>query len=374
MVKRLLAQLEGKNRIGGDLTHPRLLIGSNSKTIATVDFNQSENTLRLVETKEVGYRPSWIHHHKSDTVDVLLTNNEADIGRVLVYDITVSGTPFSDFTLDSLLLRFNEESGGADPCHMSVSLDGKWLFVANYNGGTVSVRSLKDGKHSHILDFQSFGETPHPHMMIMNPFESSESKRVYVPDLGSDCLHLVQVDSETGMPSITESLKFTNGSGPRHIAFHPNGSIAYVNLELSSELAVVSLFPSPIILSVHSLLPPGITREAEMQSAAIELSPDSKFIYLSNRKDPSQNDTIVAFKLMDVEGLVDEGYKPEWTKTDGFFPRGFKISPNGEHLCVGNQETDSLVMFKRGVMDGKLVKIAELNLEMGFKPTCVVWV
>ncbi|KAI9331760.1 Lactonase, 7-bladed beta-propeller-domain-containing protein [Obelidium mucronatum] len=348
-----------------------LLIGSNSRKIASVSFDTSNNSLAFTDSKDFGFRPSWIHLQRRPGGLTLITNNEADEGRVLVYDSNKSSDLFS---LDSLVLRFDLPSGGADPCYLDVDLEGDTVFAANYNGGTASMRALKDGSEFRVLDFEGFkpDSPPHPHMMIMNPHEPKDSRRIYIPDLGSDCLHIVGLDVKTGVPFAKQSLKFAEKSGPRHICFHPNGTHAYVNLELSSELAVISLFPNPEICSIHSLLPPGVSPKAEMQSAAIELSPDSRFIYLSNRKDPSMNDTLVCFPILE-SGLVSATVGPQWTKTDGFFPRGFKISKDGNWLCVGNQETDTLVMFERNNFDGSLIKVSELKLEAGFKPTCIVW-
>ncbi|ORY36993.1 hypothetical protein BCR33DRAFT_721650 [Rhizoclosmatium globosum] len=149
-------------------------------------------------------------------------------------------------------------------------------------------------------------------------------------------LHIVHLDPTTSKPIIKSGLEFPSGSGPRHITFHPSGTIAYVNLELHSTLAVISLVPSLSILSTHSLKPPSVPVETPMQSAAIILSPDADL-------------------------------------TDGFWVRGMGMSPSGDYLCVGNQETDSLVMFKRSNEDGSLEKVASLQLEDGFKPTCAVW-
>ncbi|KAJ3285681.1 hypothetical protein HDU79_007142 [Rhizoclosmatium sp. JEL0117] len=344
-----------------------LLIGSNSRHLGQVTFDATANHLSLSETKEIGHRPSWIHIHKS----VLVTNIEDDIGKVVVFD--GPSTPNDNLlNLSGLVHRFEVESGGADPCHLDVSKDGTTLFAANYNGGTVSFHSLKDGSNERILDFRGFrpNKIAHPHMAIMNPFEPSDSPNIYITDLGSDYLHIVHLDPTTSKPIIKSGLEFPSGSGPRHITFHPSGTIAYVNLELHSTLAVISLVPSLSILSTHSLKPPSVPVETPMQSAAIILSPDARFLYLSNRGDPSKNDTVVHFPL-DQIGLVSGA--PTWTKTDGFWVRGMGMSPSGDYLCVGNQETDSLVMFKRSNEDGSLEKVASLQLEDGFKPTCAVW-
>ena len=48
----------------------------------------------------------------------------------------------SAFSIDratgTLTLLNRVSSRGADPCHLSVDKSGKWLFVANYSGGSVA--------------------------------------------------------------------------------------------------------------------------------------------------------------------------------------------------------------------------------------------
>ncbi|KAJ3073365.1 hypothetical protein HDU98_001714 [Podochytrium sp. JEL0797] len=343
-----------------------LLLGGNGPHLATIAFNRESRTLSLLQTTNID-QPSWVHTHN----DLLITCNEKNPdGRVLAFRLD------DKKDLDTMQPVFDLDSGGAHPCHMDVSLDGKWVFAANYTGGTASFHSIDQSpQQSHVIDFRGLNPnvTPHPHMAIMNPYESIDSKRIYIPDLGSDRLHIIKQDPTTGTPTLSpEFLTFPQGSGPRHIAFHPNGTHAYVNLELSSQLAVVSIHPTLEILSLHSLLPPGRTREDAMQSAAVEVSPDARFVYLSNRKDPESEDTVVWFPIGE-DGRV-EGTERGLVRTGGKGPRGFKISGDGRWVCVVNQGSDNVVMFERDLVGGGLVRVVGVELVKGFEPTCVVWV
>ncbi|HWI34421.1 MAG TPA: beta-propeller fold lactonase family protein, partial [Lapillicoccus sp.] len=38
-----------------------------------------------------------------------------------------------------------QSTGGADPCHLALSPDGRWLLTANYTSGSVSVHPVEDG-------------------------------------------------------------------------------------------------------------------------------------------------------------------------------------------------------------------------------------
>ncbi|KAJ3093674.1 hypothetical protein HK100_006493, partial [Physocladia obscura] len=358
----------------------RLVLGGNGNSIASVNFSYASDGLAgltLAEVVEVGVRPSWVHIASSH----LITNSEDSPGRVLVYALSPSPSPSF---LAHAFLDFGFDSGGADPCYMSLinnNNNNLLLLAANYSGGTVSFTDFKSrGRVSHVRSFKTIDHpNPHPHQARVNPFSSNQY--IYIPDLGSDRLHVVSVNHTTNnednnreiSSTIVESLAFPKNSGPRHIDFHPNGKIAYLNLELSNELAVISLDPLEV-LEHHSILPIGTPEDVKMQSAAIALAPDAKYVYLSNRYHPSKNDTVVRF-FLDASGIPSTAVPPVWTNTQGVCPRGFAFSndPAASFLCVVNQESDNVVMFKRNAESGALDFLDELALPAGFKPTCVVW-
>jgi len=95
----------------------------------------------------------------------------------------------------------NEESGqisllnsksskGAGPCHVSLDRTCRYIFTANYAGGSICVLSRNnDGSLEDAVDFiQHEGssvnpdrqEGPHPHSVVIDP----SNKYVFVPDLG----------------------------------------------------------------------------------------------------------------------------------------------------------------------------------------------
>jgi 6-phosphogluconolactonase len=138
-------------------------------------------------------------------------------------------------------------SAGAGPCYISLDATGESAFVANYVGSTIATyRVQPDGSLSEPvvrLDYKEprFGkrgpnvrqDVPHPHSVHLSP----DNRFLLVNDLGSDAISVFTVDPATarlGPPAL-----FTNdrpGSGPRHIAFHPNGRWVYSINELDSTI------------------------------------------------------------------------------------------------------------------------------------------
>src|SRR6185312_4572417 len=139
-------------------------------------------------------------------------------------------------------------SKGAIPAHCSVDAAGKFVFVANYGGGSIAVLPIRtDGSLAAAADFHrdlgSVGSThatdappgslaisghdaPHAHMIAADP----QNRFVVATDLGQDRIYTYRFDRETGKLTAPSNAPFTSvptGDGPRHFAFHPNGHWFY---------------------------------------------------------------------------------------------------------------------------------------------------
>lgn len=132
--------------------------------------------------------------------------------------------------------------GGAGPTHLSVAA-GR-LFTANYTSGGVSSLPLAaDGTplgppavHAH----RGSGpdperqERPHAHQVLPDP----TGRWILSVDLGTDSVRVCLADPETGALRPHAETALRAGTGPRHLAFHPDGSVLYVLHELEPQLTV----------------------------------------------------------------------------------------------------------------------------------------
>src|ERR1700733_2394064 len=92
-------------------------------------------------------KTSWVStaSTKNPSYLALSTNNK------FLYSVNENGSDqmgaVSAFTFDKITGKLHflnkEESGGADPCYISVNKTGKWVVVANYNGGNLSALPVK---------------------------------------------------------------------------------------------------------------------------------------------------------------------------------------------------------------------------------------
>lgn len=245
---------------------------------------------------------------------------------------------------------------GTDPCHVLVDKKRTHVFVANFMSGSVCVLPVRaDGSLGEACDFvQHLGsgvdpvrqKGPHAHSVTLD----AANRFAFVPDLGLDKLMVYRFDPKRGMlePNSAPWIKMKPGAGPRHVAFHPNGRVAFLVNELDSTLATLSYdgrrgaFRE---LQIVTTLPEGF--QGESSCADVQVSPTGAFVYSSNRG----HDSIVIYRVDRRSGkLTCVGHEP----TQGKTPRSFGIDPTGRFLLAANQDTDTIVTFRIDPRSGKL--------------------
>src|SRR5882724_336214 len=252
-------------------------------------------------------------------------------------------------------------SRGADPCYISFDKTGKFVLVANYTGGNVAVFPIQpDGRLGEATGFvQHTGtgpnhdrqEGPHAHWIEV----TSDNRYAVVADLGLDELLIYRFDAAKGLltPNEPPFAKTEPGSGPRHLAFHPDGEHAYVVNEMASTVNTLSFDAKTGTMQSEqtvSTLPAGFSGHND--TAEIEVHPNGRFVYASNRG----HDSIAVFA---VDAKTGKLKLVEDVPTQGKTPRNFQIDPTGTRLFVANQESGNLVEFKLNPRTGHLSPTGE---------------
>lgn len=136
-----------------------------------------------------------------------------------------------------------------------------------------------------------------------------------VTDKGTDRIDTFRFEKGSLQPTAETFVMSREGSGPRHLAFHPGGKFVYVVNEIDSTVTTYFFNPTngtmePLqILSTLSDLYTGNNRAAE-----IVIDAKGSMIYASNRGD----DSIAAFKIDPTNGHLRF---ISTTKTLGKMPR-----------------------------------------------------
>jgi 6-phosphogluconolactonase len=320
--------------------------------IGVFAFDPDSGGLRHLRTIAGVANPSFLTL-SSDRTRLYATNELAE-GRVSAFA--------RDAESGELRLLNGQFAHGADPCYVSLDPSGRFVLVANYTGGTVAVLPLAaDGSlepASCVIHHEGSGPRPeqggaHPHMIAPTP----DGRLILVTDLGADRLVVYRLDGASGQLEGNDrgatALPEAPGAGPRHFAFAPDGRTLYVINELDSTLSAYRFDAARggfDRLQTLSTLPDGA--EIANSCAHVVVSPDGRFVYGSNRG----HDSIAIWAADETGALTSLGHEPTRGKT----PRGFALDPSGLWLLVANQESDTLVPFRRDPETGMLAATGQI--------------
>ncbi|MFJ1809586.1 MULTISPECIES: lactonase family protein [unclassified Streptomyces] len=277
---------------------------------------------------------SFLAAHPS--LGVVYSTNETETG-------TVSAVARSDDgTLSPLGDPMN--SGGANPCHLTVHPDGEWLLTANYGSdtapGTVAVHRLgADGRlleptdlvvHHGAGPVTGRQEGSHAHQVLVDP----AGRFALAVDLGADAVLTYRLDTLTGTLERIAVNPMSEGSGPRHLAFAPGGDLVFSADELSSTVTCHRYDAANGTLTALSSVPATTAKDVVNQPGGIVASPCGRFVWVTNRG----ADTVAAFRLAG-SALEPLGEVP----AGGTWPRGLALVDG--HLLVANQHSGTLAVL-----------------------------
>jgi 6-phosphogluconolactonase len=276
----------------------------------------------------------------------------------------------SSFAMDTktgqLKLLNTVSSRGDGPCHLVVDPSGKWLYVANYGGGSVAEYPVHDdgslGESSAFVQHAGSSvnrgrqSSPHGHSTVISP----DGKSVYVADLGLDQVLSYKVGGLT--PNDPPFIKISPGAGPRHLAFTPNGKFAYVMTEMTASV-VAFKHTGGKFEELQSL--PTTEMAPNVSGAEIAVHPSGRFVYSSTRG----ANLIDGFAIDAAKGTLTP---VERTPSGGKTPRNFAIDPTGAFLLAAHQDSDNVVVFRIDAKTGKLTPTGDV-IE-AFNPVCVIFV
>lgn len=234
-------------------------------------------------------------------------------------------TAVADFSHGSGVAVFNGKGEIIDQiafeertsCHVAV--DGNDIYTANYHTGTVTHLVNEDGK-LRLIRSEQIQDGAGCHQVIL------WKDCVLVP-----CLFLDRVVIFDRDLNYKGSLKFGNGSGPRHGVITKDGEYLYLVTELSNQLYVIHTGDWKVE-SVTCLLP---NDEKQVRdTAAIHMSKDEKYVYVSTRT----KNVISVLEMKDHQPTLIQ-----CVSCLGNHPRDFMLVD--QYLLCANRNSDEIVSF-----------------------------
>lgn len=255
---------------------------------------------------------------------------------------------------------------GKDPCYIHISHDNKWLAVANYGSGSIAVYPIDENgalkpasstvKHKTGSSAGTRSKTPHAHSIVF----SENDKQLFVADLGLDQLLIYDFDKEKGVmtPAAQPFVQLEEGAGPRHFCFAGNEPYCYVANELNSTISVLS-YKNGLLTEIQTLSTVPADFDSKSYCADIHLSPDEKFVYVSNRGHQS-----IAVFAREPNGMLKH---IDFIDVKGEWPRNFYVHPSGKFMLIANQHSHNITVF--GLENG-IPKFAAKELKIP-APVCI---
>ena len=303
---------------------------------------------------------------------VVPVNNSSYICRSLngkyLYSIADEGVAV--FAID-------EESGDLKPinkvdidgmrgCHLSVDQTGRYLFVAGYHDGKVTVvHTHKDGRLGSIMDgifHKGLGSVaernfrPHVNCVVPTP----DNKYLCAVDNGIDQVKIYKVNSQRNKLQLVDILRCERESGPRTLRFSRNGKYAYLLFELTNEVEVYTYKDgknSPEFEKIQSLSTTSDNVDRAHDAASgMCFSNDGKHLFTSTAGD----NTVAMFSIDEETGLLTKEFA---LPISGDYPKDIAMFPDNKHIAVVNHESNSITTFtvdyekKVLVQKGKHMKV-----------------
>jgi 6-phosphogluconolactonase len=340
----------------------------NTGGIYSYYLNQSDGSLTLKSALTSVLSPNYMVIHPNKKY-LYAVNSIANFAGTTSGSVTALS--IDEGTGDLKVINVVNAQGGGTT-FISIDPTGKWAFVANYGGSNAAVLPiLADGSLGNATDVveikgplgpriavdgplgsynDSGHDAVHPHMARTDP----DGNFVFVSDLGTDRIYIYKFDKVNGKltPNDQPYLQASPGAGPRHFVFHPNRRWAYVVNEESATLLYMAYDADKGTLEIKqsaSTLPEKFA--GTNYPAAIKLSADGRFLYVSNRN----------FNSASIYEINSEGWMirvgDEWTR--GHYPFDIALDPSGNFLYAMNTNNDSVTSFRVDKTTGRLAFTGE---------------
>ncbi|MEM9678296.1 MAG: beta-propeller fold lactonase family protein, partial [Pseudomonadota bacterium] len=243
--------------------------------------------------------PAVLIPHPNGSMLYAIVETIKSTGMVVQYDISE----------DKLLnKRDTYYASGKSTCYLALSPERDVAIVINYWDAMIDVVEVApDGTLGDtIQSFKQLYRKPGRWRQVEYREDHWENRQVgphahcahfwgdwvFIPDLGENAVFQYNYDREAKRLKLDTVIPFEPGSGPRHMAMHPTLDICYISNELFNTVCVAKLDKSDPTESKQRLVPLEYAstldkREQVSYVSEIKLSPDARFLYVSNRGDDS---------------------------------------------------------------------------------------
>ena len=237
-------------------------------------------------------------------------------------------------------------------------------MAPNYATGNVYVYGVAtDGSVGSLVSWHQGGMNAHHAVFTLN------NNFVMVPYLGSNLISVYGFNPTTGAltPSSTVASPAAM-SNPRHLALHPNGMWLYAINELAggatSASGTIDVFSvnqtSGAVAPVATVTVPLPTGYTGLKNGSeIDIAPAGDLLFVSMRLDNAAEGSLVSYMVNATTGVLT---LIEQESSRGITPRHFSLSKDRRLLVVGNQNSNTVAVFRVDPVTGAMTFAADRDV------------
>lgn len=300
---------------------------------------------------------------------ITLSHNEK-----YLYSITDFGVGAYSVKEDGTLAPINYASiNGMRGCYLSTDYEEKFLFVAGYHDGKITVLRLREnggiGEITEEIYHKGMGSIaernfrPHVNCVKM----TRDNKYLMAADLGMDHVDVYRLNHETGRLKHVDVIRSELESAPRHIKMTKDGRFVYIVHEIKNYIDVYTYVEennNPFFNKIQNISTLNDYHAGGSAASALNFSADEKYLVSSNAGDNS----VTVYKINHKTGFLD---KLLCLPVSGDYPKDASLFPDNKHLVSLNHESNTMTFFNTDLEKGLIVmngKEVSIN-----KPNCVIF-
>jgi 6-phosphogluconolactonase len=292
-----------------------------------------------------------------------------------LYSITDNGVQANEIMPDGTLRFINAATiNGMRGCYLSTDYEDKFLFVAGYHDGKLTVlRVNKNGSVGEITDeiyHKGLGSVAErnfrPHINCARM--TRDNKYLCEADLGMDRVNIYELNHTTGKLKLVDVVRSEQESAPRHLKFSRDGKYLYVVHELKNYVEVYHYYEKtpgdPEFEKIQTISTLGGNHDINTAACTLKLSLDDHYLISSNAGD----DSVVLYSVDTETGLLARVF---CLPVNGSYPKDASLFPDNRHLVSLNHEENTLTFFSVDVEKGTMVLNGpQMKVQ---RPNCVIF-
>lgn len=291
-----------------------------------------------------------------------------------LYSITDFGVESYKILKDGSLELLNfAPINGMRGCYVSTDYTDKFLFVAGYHDGKLTVLRLhEDGSIGEITDevyHKGLGTIAErnfrPHINCARV--THDNKYLLVTDQGMDHVNVYALDAVKGKVKLVDVIRSEMESGPRHVKISKDGRFIYIIHEWKCYIDVYSYEDregDPFFEKIQTVATAKIDKGNNNASSALSFSADYNYLLTTNAGDNS----VVLYNVNQEDGTITQNFA---LPISGEYPKDANLFPNNKFLVSLNHESNDMTFFHVDLEAGTLIMNGpEVKVDV---PNCIVF-